>query len=170
MDETRLVLARARVNCVDGLIPVRILNPSLRPIQMRQGATLGTLEPVEQPSVRAVTEEGPEVRATEPCSVRQQIDLSQSDLLPRQKEQLLDLIESHAGAFASDSVPLGRTDLVMHRISTGDTHPIKPRHYRVPVNIRNTEEQEIEQTMDLKIIRRSNSSWASPVVIVLKRI
>ena len=53
-------------------------------------------------------------------------------------------------------------------IDTGDTKPIKLRPYRTPIKNREVIEKAVDEMLNADVIRRSNSPWSFPVVIVDK--
>jgi Reverse transcriptase (RNA-dependent DNA polymerase) len=91
---------------------------------------------------------------------------------PLNKEQgqkFKKLLEEFADLFAKDIDELGRTDLVTHRIYTEDVPTIKSRPYSIPPNEQAFVQEEIQRMLDNKLIRRSNSPWTFPVVLVRKK-
>ncbi|XP_055876714.1 uncharacterized protein LOC129924619 [Biomphalaria glabrata] len=78
------------------------------------------------------------------------------------------LIREFADIFASDEADCGRTNMVQHRIDTGNTRPIRQPPRRLPLAK--------QEAIDLKerirqqgVIEPSNSPWCSPVVLVKKK-
>lgn len=63
---------------------------------------------------------------------------------------------------------LGRTNLIEHRIDTGDSLPIKQRQYPFSPPIMKELEAEIEDMLEKDVIETSYSSWRSPVLLVKK--
>jgi len=63
---------------------------------------------------------------------------------------------------------LGRTNVVKHRIDTGDERPVKQPPRRLPLAKREEAEQEVQRMLDHNIIEPSQSAWSSPVVLVTK--
>ncbi|GMF32082.1 unnamed protein product [Phytophthora fragariaefolia] len=59
-------------------------------------------------------------------------------------------------------------DLLKVEIDTGDNRPIKQQPYRVSVADGEVMEAEVEEYLDLGLIRPSNSPWASPVLMIRK--
>ena len=54
-------------------------------------------------------------------------------------------------------------------IDTGDHPPIKLKPYRTPLHKRAIVDKAIDEMLEAKVIRRSQSSWSSPIVIVKKK-
>ena len=71
--------------------------------------------------------------------------------------------------FAKGKGDLGRTDIVQHRIHTGDQPAIKQRVRRYPAARREEERQLVEDMLAIGIIQESNSAWSSPTVLVKKK-
>ncbi|CAC5423266.1 unnamed protein product [Mytilus coruscus] len=64
---------------------------------------------------------------------------------------------------------LGQTDTVKMRIDTGDNPPVKLKPYRTPLHKREIVIKAITDILEANIIRRSNSNYSSPVVLVDKK-
>ena len=71
--------------------------------------------------------------------------------------------------FAKGKGDLGRTDIIQHRIHTGDQPAIKQRVRRYPAARREEERQLVEDMLAIGIIQESNSAWSSPTVLVKKK-
>ena len=67
------------------------------------------------------------------------------------------------------TLDLGRTNLVKHRIELTDYTPIKDRYRRIPPHQYEEVRKHLKEMLDVGAIRRSNSQWASPVVLVRKK-
>ncbi|CAJ0922012.1 unnamed protein product [Ranitomeya imitator] len=63
----------------------------------------------------------------------------------------------------------GRTELVVHEVDTGNHAPLRRTPYRISDQVQQIMRQEIDEMLQLGVIRRSKSSWASPVVLVPKK-
>ncbi|KAE8899137.1 hypothetical protein PF001_g4415 [Phytophthora fragariae] len=96
------------------------------------------------------------------------VDFSDSKLGGEQKELFSDLLNSFRDLFVETSLKPGRTDLLEFTIDTGDSAPIKKSPYRVSKAEGDVMESEIEQYLDLNLIRASSSPWASPVLMIRK--
>ena len=61
-----------------------------------------------------------------------------------------------------------RTSIMKHDVDVGDSLPIKQHSYRMNPEKNRLSEKEIKYMLENDIIRRSNSSWSSPCVLVPK--
>ena len=86
-----------------------------------------------------------------------------------QKSRVKSVIENYSFLFAMNSLDLGRTDLVKHHIELKDHTPIKDRYRRIPPHQYEEVRKHLKEMLDIGAIRRSNSPWASPVVLVRKK-
>jgi hypothetical protein len=64
---------------------------------------------------------------------------------------------------------LGCFSAVQHEIDTRDSPPIKQRMRRTPLGFEQEEEKHLRAMLDHGIVRPSQSSWASPPVLVRKK-
>ena len=71
--------------------------------------------------------------------------------------------------FACSDEDLGRTDLVQHTIEIGDGRPIKQHPRRLPMMMREIEQEEVGRMLKRNVIVPSSSPWASPTVMVKKK-
>lgn len=92
-----------------------------------------------------------------------------SDLTAAQSEALLAVLAKHKACFDSCSPVLSQTSVATHRIETDGSAIIRRRPYRVSPSERKVIEQQVTDMLARKIIRPSSSSWASPVVLVKKK-
>jgi len=70
--------------------------------------------------------------------------------------------------FVETSKKPGRTSLLKFRIDTGDAVPFKLQPYRVSKAEGDVMEAEIQENLDLGLLRPSTSPWASPVLMIRK--
>ena len=91
------------------------------------------------------------------------------DLEEDQLEQLKQLVGEFDDIFALDGDDLGCTDVVKHKIDTGDSPPIKQYPRRTPFVQRAKIASMISDREKKGVVRPSISPWASPVVLVPKK-
>ncbi|CAM4553890.1 unnamed protein product [Caretta caretta] len=82
-----------------------------------------------------------------------------------QQQQIKELCISYALTFSATP---GLTEWAYHSIETGNAHPIKVQPYRVSPQAKTAIEQEIQDMLQMGVIRPSGSAWTSPVVLVPK--
>ena len=80
--------------------------------------------------------------------------------------QLQALMENYADDFSD--VP-GRTSKIEHRINLIDEEPVRPKPYPLPYALRQELKDEIKGMLDMGVIKKLSSPYASPVVIVNKK-
>jgi hypothetical protein len=61
------------------------------------------------------------------------------------------------------------TDLVEHRIITGDAAPIRKAPYRVPFALREEMERQVQDMLKKGVIEPSTSPWSAPCILVPKK-
>ncbi|XP_016406721.1 uncharacterized protein LOC107739212 [Sinocyclocheilus rhinocerous] len=94
---------------------------------------------------------------------------SSSELDTQQQEQLWELLVEFRDCFACNEGDLGQTTLMQHNIDTGDAAPIPQRPRCMPLERQEAAEQALVKMQRASIIEPSESPWASPVVMVLKK-
>ena len=92
-----------------------------------------------------------------------------SNWTEEQRKEVRKVIEEYSFLFAMNSLDLGLMDLVKHHIQLDDYTPIKDRYQRIPPNQYEEVRKHLKEMLDIGAIRRSNSPWASPVVLVCKK-
>ena len=98
------------------------------------------------------------------------LDLSGSeDWTEVQQKKVRDCISKHHEIFAVDDVELGRTNLVKHTIKLDNYTPFKERYQRIPPHQYEEVKRHLAEMLEVGAIRRSNSPWASAVVLVRKK-
>ena len=86
-----------------------------------------------------------------------------------QQQMLRELIIKQHEIFAVEDNELGRTDLVKHKIRLDNYVPFKERYCRIPPNQYEEVKKHLGEMLEIGTIRRSESPWASAVVLVRKK-
>ena len=97
------------------------------------------------------------------------IDISDPKLTTEQREDILRLVSSWHDVFSKHDLDVGLTGFVKHRINLTDFSPFKQRHRKIPHSMHKEVRDHLQQLLDAGIIRRSQSPWASNVVLVRKK-
>ena len=90
------------------------------------------------------------------------------DLTDEQRKKLRNLLEDKKSAFSLSDFDLGRTDIVQHKIDTGDARPFRQPLRRHPMAHLPVIDEHVEQMLQNDICVPSTSPWASNVVLVTK--
>ena len=80
-----------------------------------------------------------------------------------------ELIIKHHEIFAVEDNELGQTDLVKHKIRLDNYVPFKERYHRIPPHQYKEVNKHLGEMLEIGAIRRSESPWASAVVLVRKK-
>jgi DNA-binding MarR family transcriptional regulator len=188
-----LVDANAATTC-----RIRILNPMPDDVTLRQETEVGIAERadrivsviakaecpnsensttvrrirlVNDTSVDANTGSLPRANAAEvPGHLKDLYEKSTSGRSAEESEIIAGVLAKFAGTFSRDDWDLGLTHLLEHSINTGDAAPVKQRPPRVPMANADDERKAIDELLQMGVIRKSTSPWASPIVLVRKTV
>ena len=94
--------------------------------------------------------------------------INNSNISDNDKKTLTDFLHDNRQMFAQSKSELGRTSLVQHEIDTGEAKPVSKRFYRTSPMKRNEIDRQVEELLQLGLVRPSSSEWSSPVVLVAK--
>ena len=83
------------------------------------------------------------------------------ELTKIQQEEMMDTLVRYTEVFSD--IP-GKTDLIEHKIEFTDNNPVRSRPYPLPYAMRENLKREIQDMISLRIIRESNSPFASLIV------
>ena len=164
--QTSVLMARAAVRPNNSLIPLRLVNSSLAPVTVYKGAKIATAELIHDNNICVVMSPSKE------SNVVNKIDLAHplpEDLSQSEREKFLALLSNYVDILATNSNDLGQTDVLNHRIDTGNAVPIRQSAWRVPLPHRGKVRELLDGMLDKKLISPSHSPWASPIVLVTKK-
>ena len=87
-------------------------------------------------------------------------------LTKSQEEDVWQILGAYDSVFTNRP---GKSNVIQHQITSTDSTPIRSKPYPLPYAIRKNLKTEIQEMLDLGIIRASASPYASPIVIVKKK-
>ena len=97
------------------------------------------------------------------------VKLQDAEVLDKYKKEFEKLCEEYNDIFSKDSSDIGKTPLITMEIETGDSPPVCQRPYNLPLKHIDWVQKELDTLEKAGVITRSVSLWASPIVIVPKR-
>ena len=86
-----------------------------------------------------------------------------------QQEELRLLLLENADLFSKSPDDLEHTDMIQHKIDTGDAAPIRQPPRRMPLAQKEEADQAVQDMNSQGFIEPSESPWASPIVLVCKK-
>ena len=119
-------------------------------------------------AVEPTTGGAAEVSASKREMLWKMVEECGGELTQEQKQQFFLLLLTNADVFADDDNP-GRTDMVKHRLNTGNSPPIRQPVRRIPAHKREEARHLLQDMLAKGVIQPSCSPWASPIVLVPKK-
>ena len=101
--------------------------------------------------------------------VHRKVELQDADITDDQQKAFKDLCIKFSDIFSTDPGDIGKTPLLEVEIDTGDSMPITQKPYTLPLKHTEWVQRELEILEKARVIVRSVSPWASPIVVVPKR-
>ena len=170
MENKGVIVARVLVDSQTHTIPVRVLNPHEKEVQLYKETILGIGHQVlEINEGRCYSTKSDISDHTIPSYLIPLVDGCRGKLDEEQIGKVTKLISEFTDIFSKSKDDLGHTNIEEHRIDTGNATPIKQRPRRLPLSKRQTERDEVQQMLKSDVIEPSSSPWASPIVMVTKK-
>ena len=88
---------------------------------------------------------------------------------PELLEEAKQLFREYAHIFALESLDMGHTSMVKHKIRLDNYTPFKERYRRIPPNLFDEVKKHLKEMIEVGAIRKLSSPWASAVVLVRKK-
>ena len=101
--------------------------------------------------------------------IHRKVDLQDAEITREQQKAFKKLCNGYKDIFSIDSNDIGKTLLLEMEIDTSDSPPITQRPYTLPLKHATWVQKELEILKKARVIVRSVSPWASPIVVVPKR-
>ena len=87
----------------------------------------------------------------------------------KEKQQLELLLEEFLDVISVGDDDLGRTELVYHKIDTGDAQPVRQPARRLPFHQKEEVRHLLDDMLSRDIVEPSQGPWSSPIVLVKKK-
>ena len=101
--------------------------------------------------------------------VHRKVELQDADITKAQRNAFKDLCMEFSDIFSTDSGDIGKMPLLEVEIDTDDSLPITQKPYTLPLKHTKWVQRELEILEKARVIVRSVSPWASPIVMLPKR-
>ena len=85
------------------------------------------------------------------------------------QQEALKFLTDYGVVFAEDDMDLGKTSLVKYQINLTNYRPFKERYRCTPPHHYEEVRKHLQEMLDIGAIRKSQSPWASAVVLVRKK-
>ena len=116
------------------------------------------------------TREVPKLTPKKESLLFDKINLSGADNWdPKLVEEAKQLFHEYAHIFALESLDMGHTSMVKHEIRLDNYTPFKERYSRIPPHLFEEVKNHLKEMIEVGAIHKSNSPWASAVVLVRKK-
>ncbi len=161
-----VLIARALIQAKKDIL-VRLMNINDYPVTIKEGAYLSMCS-----SVSSVTRRVCSVQVSSedvPKHLEGFLKEACKELTEEQSKQIRMFVARYQDVFENASQPKGRTNVVRHRIDTGNARPIRQIPRRLPLAKRAEADQIIQDMERDRVIEPSSSPWCSPVVLVRKK-
>lgn len=179
----------------DRWVPVRILNTSDKAVTLKRHTKIADVStciaiedldvtPEQKPAIeirvqnQTVCGEVTSSLTPSPCPSLhdslhklglEDLDIDSCEVSDQWKSQLLQLIQKYEDVFSRDKLDCGSAKDFVHHIHLSDERPFRLPYRRVPPAQYHKLRQVLTEMEEREIIRKSNSEWASPLVLVWKK-
>ncbi|GBM29207.1 hypothetical protein AVEN_27816-1 [Araneus ventricosus] len=87
-----------------------------------------------------------------------------------QRTAVKELLQEFQNLFSASDSDVGRCNMTQHRINTGNHPPIGQYPRRLPLAKKEEAERLVKEMVDNGMIKESSGPWASPIVLVKKKL
>jgi hypothetical protein len=157
------------------VVPPQLKSEVERVTSRNQNISTSTSDPAEESPESVLGNTVPTVPAEKPDSVTGESFVEQfreslcSTLTKEQVVEVEDLLAKWECVFSLHDLDLGCTDKVKHKIKLTSEVPFRDRHRHIPPSQIETVRTHLYEMLSLGVIRKSDSPYASNVVLVKKK-
>lgn len=148
-------------------VSLRLLNVSEEVQTLRAGTIVGTVSPIE--NVLTTAENSLSNGKQLESELERLMERASSSLNEPQAKQVRNLLGNYRMLFAASDKDLGTTNIIRHKINTGNHPPIKQPPRRTPVAMRDEIDKHVDDMLEKKIIEPADGPWFSGIVLVMKK-
>ena len=158
---------------------VALMNLSSKPVVLKKGTVVAHVKPANlippmlAPKNENNSAQGDEIPEKTPAQIQKlfsKLDLSGMASWPQEKQiEMRKVFEDYHYLFALEDLELGKTSLVKHVIKLDDPKPFHECYQRIPPHQYDEVKKHLKEMVEIGAIRKSQSPWASAVVLVRKK-
>ncbi|XP_037828975.1 uncharacterized protein LOC108247133 isoform X2 [Kryptolebias marmoratus] len=169
----------------DGCVPVKIVNPTEKPLTLRRNAKVADVSTCVSvhdftkteciQSNKQYTKDSVKTPVTDEDMSHilsdiglQDLDLSSCEVSMEWKNELLQIIRQYEYIFSRHKMDCGDATDFVHRIRLVDDKPFRLPYRRVPPCHYEKLRTALSEMEELGIVRKSQSEYSSPLVLVVK--
>ncbi|CAC5421252.1 unnamed protein product [Mytilus coruscus] len=134
-------------------LPLRVMNVTDFPQTLYKNTCAGIAETVCSENILGNINAEPDLVLPEHMQVV--MEKCENNLKVDQCKIVIDLLTEYSGTFAMSKIVLDRTDIIQHKINTGDARHINQNTRRIPLAQRKEVDEEIQRMLDGSIIPHS---------------
>ena len=169
-----LLVGRTLVDLYHERTPLRVMNVSSQQQRIPKGTELAECEIISGVMMPAAEAVGGLTGCVQGAGTTNRLPNHMRDLYERsvvglgtpERGEVYQLLTEFSDLFSSGPQDLGCTDLVQHRIHTGQTPPIRQP---LPLSKREEAEMAIQDMHTQGVIEPAASPWSSPVVLAITK-
>ena len=167
----KLLWGRSLVTAQEGMVPVRVCNPTAAEVVLPAGRSIGGADFLpDNPLVAVVSEE---VMTADYGSGGGSEEVmhglaQQAEVTEEERKLLRGFLIQHQQAFSLHG-ELGRYEEKLFKINTGDSAPIRCMPRSVPHHKKVEIDRQLDDMLQKNLIKPSNSEWSSPILMVKKK-
>lgn len=173
-----LLVSPALVRVVKGTVYVPVVNVGITDVLLFPRRVIGTLTNVNvvslPPGVTEVKSTSCRVWSIAPASIPTvpgQIDALDLSLLSGEEQRKVRaLLVKYQLVFSAFEGDLGCTNIIAHDIPLIDDTPVRQRYRQIPPSEYEVVRAHINQLLDAQVVWESCSPYASPIVLVKKKV
>ena len=157
-------------------VPIVLKNLTCKPITLKKGRVVAEVGPANAipamlaPKIKTEGDASQEDQEERVEKLFESVDLKGLEKWPEvEQEKAKKLIAEYQDIFALKDTELGHTKLIKHEIKLLDDKPFKERYRRIPPQQFEEFRRHLEEMVNIGAIRKSQSPWASAIVLVRKK-
>ena len=162
-----VLLASEIVTVRNSYIPIRVCVCDGETVRLRRLTSLGNLEILNDVYFEHMDTK--DLFNVELNGIQNKINFELEHLPEDERKLMDDLLDEYKDIFSVHKWDIGKTNVVRHKINTGESAPIALPTRRVPIALEEKVDKLVETLLEHDIIEPSESPFNAPIVVVTKK-